>query len=155
VVDDLPDNVFVLRKLLARGFPGCEVMAAASAPEAIALALEQDPDGIFADVQMPGVDGIELCRRLKADGRTEHIPVILVTAHAAASNLKARGLDAGADDFIAKPADNLELLSRARVMLRTRRAEDALRNVTLHLADLVGERTAELRESEEKFRTLT
>jgi PAS domain S-box-containing protein len=80
-----------------------------------------------SDVQMPGVDGVELCALIKASGATKHIPIILITSHDADPRLKVRGLDAGADDFLMRPIDNVELAARVKVALRINRAESALR----------------------------
>ena len=90
----------------------------------------------------------------KADPRTALIHVILVTAHRATSGLKARGLEAGADDFIAKPIDNVELAAKLRVMLRLRSAEQALRRERDHLEEKVRERTQALQDAEYRYRTL-
>ena len=154
VVDDRPDNLFVLRQLVAEHLPGCSIVVARSAAEGMALALEQIPDGVLADVQMPGVNGIELCRQLKEEERTAHIPVLLLTAHRSGPELKAEGLNAGADGFISKPIDNVELMARIKVMLRIKRAEDALRGANLQLAGLVNTRTQALREHQDQWRTL-
>jgi len=103
---------------------------------------------------MPGMTGIEMCRRLKADPRTAPIHIILVTAHQASPELKAQGLEAGADDFIAKPINNVELAAKLRVMLRLRAAENALRRERDHLEETVQERTKALQEAESRYRTL-
>jgi len=151
-VDDNPDNLYVLQALVAEHMPDCELLTAVSACEGLALALDGDLDGILIDVQMPGMSGIEMCRRLKADRRTAHLPVILITSHRAEAGLKAEGLEAGADDFLTKPIDNIELLAKLKVMLRIKRAEDELRDINLHLEELVTERTRRARESEERYR---
>jgi len=153
-VDDNPDNLFVLRELVAAGVPGCTVLTASSAAEGLKLAAEKPIDGALIDVQMSGMDGIEMCRRLKADEETAWIPVLLLTAHEATAELRARGLDAGADDFISKPIDNIELAARIKVMLRIRRAENEQRAVNARLEELVAQRTHRLRVSEEKLRVL-
>ena len=93
----------------------------------------QPPDLILLDVMMPGLDGFEVCRRLKSDDRWRHIPVILVTALDSKEDL-ARGLDAGADDFLHKPVNSLELRARVRSMLRIKSQFDALQ-ATLRLRE--------------------
>ena len=112
VVDDRPDNLLVLQGLIPKAVPGCEVVTAQSADEGLALAAGADVDAAIVDVQMPGVNGIEMCRQLKSDESTEHIPVVLITSHESTSELRAEGLDAGADDFISRPIDNVELAAR-------------------------------------------
>jgi len=146
-VDDRQDNLFVLEQLVAGGLPECKLITATSAAEGLAIAARTPLDGALIDVQMPEMDGVEMCRRLKADAATRNVHVILVTAHEAGAELKAKGLNAGADDFINKPIDNAELVARINVMLRVKRAEDELRRMNEHLDELVTERTRKLRES--------
>jgi len=153
-VDDRPDNFFVLERLLAAYLPEIKMITAESAEAGLALAATEAIDGALIDVQMPGMNGIEMCRRLKADPRTAPIHVILVTGHGATAALKAQGLKAGADDFIAKPIDTVTLAAKLRVMLRLRAAEDALRRERDHLEETVRERTQELRDAEYRYRTL-
>src|SRR5437764_14942464 len=100
VVDDVPDNV----KLLAYELTDQdhEVLMAANGPEALAAARAGGPDVILLDVMMPGMDGIEVCRRLKADAGLRLIPVILVSARDREDDI-VRGLDAGAQDYVTKP----------------------------------------------------
>lgn len=154
VVDDNPDNLMVMEALLAESFPGCDLLLAKDAESALRLAIEQVVHAALVDVQMPGTDGIELCRRLKDSDPTRRIPIILITAHNSTSSLRARGLDAGADDFISRPIDNVELAARIRVILRIRKAEDGLRDMNERLQQLVDERTRELRESNTQLQDL-
>jgi signal transduction histidine kinase len=147
VVDDNPDNLFTLEQVINQFFPSCSVLPARGAKHGLALAAVEEVDGALIDVQMPEMDGIEMCRRLKADERTSRIPVILITAHKSNPALRAAGLEAGANDFIARPVDNLELSARIRVMLRHRLADEEVRRVNLHLEELVESRTRQLREA--------
>ncbi|RLB99814.1 MAG: hybrid sensor histidine kinase/response regulator [Deltaproteobacteria bacterium] len=126
-VDDKPDNLFILEQLIAGYCPDCKVITAQSAANGLALVAETPPDVAVVDVQMPDMDGIEMCRHLKTDRTTANVPVILLTAHRTTPQLKVKGLEAGADDFITKPVDNIELIAKIRVMLRIKKAEDALR----------------------------
>ncbi|WP_421786363.1 PleD family two-component system response regulator [Hyphobacterium sp.] len=124
VVDDQEPNVRLLEaKLKAEYF---EVVTAFSGPEAIERTVSDQPDVILLDVMMPGMDGFETCRRLKADRRTRHIPVIIVTALDQPED-RVRGLEAGADDFLTKPVDNLPLFARIRSLLRLKELLDELR----------------------------
>ena len=101
VVDDIPANVKLLEvKLSAEYF---DVLTAPDGPSALELAQNEAPDLILSDVMMPGMDGFELCERLKADPATSHIPVVMVTALSDVAD-RVRGLEAGADDFLIKPA---------------------------------------------------
>jgi len=153
-VDDRPNNLYVLRELIAEHLPQCELVTTVSAKEGLEIASSRPLDGILLDVQMPEMTGIEMCKRLKANDRTAHIPVILITTHKTTPEFKAQGLDAGAEDFLTRPIDTVELGARIKVMLRIKRAEDDLREINIHLEDLVDERTKALRDSEERYRQL-
>lgn len=100
---------------------GFEVHEAVDAEDALARARGLEPDVILLDVMMPGVDGYEVCRRLRADSRTQETPVILLTAKGRAED-KIRGLDVGADDYVVKPFDPEELVARVNSVLRRSRA---------------------------------
>lgn len=123
-VDDIAANLRLLEaKLQAEYY---EVLLASSGPEALTVAFTQMPDVILLDVMMPGMDGYEVCRALKADARTQHIPVVMVTA-LTDSTERVRGLDAGADDFLSKPVDDATLFARLRALLRVKQVQDAWR----------------------------
>lgn len=122
VVDDVPANLRLLEaRLRAEYF---EVALAASGPEALALSSAWSPDVVLLDVMMPGMDGFEVCRRLKAQASTAHIPVVMVTALTEQAE-RVRGLEAGADDFVSKPVDTALLLARLRALLRVKQVLDA------------------------------
>ena len=123
VVDDESSARDTLEAFLFR--EGYDLAFAASGPEALARLDEIEPDIILLDVIMPGMDGIEACQRLKTDKRWRHIPIILVTVLDSKEDL-ARGLDAGADDFLSKPVNDLELRARVRSMLRIKKQYDKL-----------------------------
>ncbi len=123
-VDDIATNLRLLEaKLQAEYY---EVLLASSGSEALQVAFTQLPDVILLDVMMPGMDGYEVCRALKADARTQHIPVVMVTA-LTDSTERVRGLEAGADDFLSKPVDNATLFARLRALLRVKQVQDAWR----------------------------
>jgi PAS domain S-box-containing protein len=153
-VDDKRDNLFVLEAVVTENFPDGKVITALSAEEGLAMAEEAAVDGILLDVQMPDMSGIEMCGRLKANPDTAHIPILLITAHRTTAEVRARALDAGAYDFIAKPVDTIELSAKIRVMLRTRWAEDDLRELSARLAESVTEKSFQADRSEEKYRNL-
>jgi two-component system sensor histidine kinase/response regulator len=117
IVDDEPDNFDVLETLLSGG--EYELYYAASGREGIAFLEIAEPDLILLDVMMPGMDGIEVCREIKAQLPWRSIPIIMVTALTAKEDL-ARCLEAGADDFISKPINRVELRARIRSLLRIR-----------------------------------
>lgn len=124
VVDDVEANVRLLEaKLTIEYF---EVVSCHDGQTALTLAAETQPDLILLDVMMPGMDGFETCRRLKAQAETRHIPVVLVTALDGRED-KIRGLEAGADDFITKPLDDVILFARVRSLSRLKQVMDELR----------------------------
>ena len=125
VVDDIAINVRLLEaKLLGEYY---DVVAASDGPTALKLAGEQAPDLVLLDVMMPGLDGFEVCRRLKADPETAHIPVVMVTALDDTAN-RVRGLEAGADDLLTKPINDVALFARIRSLVRLKRAGDEWRS---------------------------
>ncbi len=124
VVDDVPANVKILEaKLTAEYF---EVLTAPHGRAALEIAQAEQPDIILLDVMMPEIDGFEVCRRLKADARTAHIPVVMVTALSDTGD-RVAGLDAGADDFLTKPVNDLILLSRVKSLVRLKTSMDEWR----------------------------
>ena len=124
VVDDLEPNVKLLEaKLRAEYF---DVIGAFSGQEALELAASEQPDIILLDVMMPGLDGFETCRRLKAAPETMHIPVVMVTALDQQAD-RVAGLEAGADDFLTKPVEDLALFARVRSLTRLKMMTDELR----------------------------
>lgn len=123
-VDDIAANLRLLEAKLVSEY--YEVLLASSGPEALQTAFTQLPDVILLDVMMPGMDGYEVCRLLKANPRTQHIPVVMITA-LTDSTERVRGLEAGADDFLSKPVDNATLFARLRALLRVKQVQDAWR----------------------------
>lgn len=124
IVDDVPANLKLLDAKLTAEYFG--VLKASAGPEAIEIATTQQPDIILLDVMMPGMDGFEVCRRLKAAPETEHIPVIMVTALDQPSD-RVQGLMAGADDFLTKPVNDLALFARVKSLVRLKMVTDELR----------------------------
>ena len=124
VVDDVAANrKFLEARLSAEYF---DVRTAADGPAALRLCAQTAVDVVLLDVMMPGVDGFEVCRRLKADDATAHVPVILVTALDQPAD-RVRGLEAGADDFLTKPVDEVSLIARVRSLARLKLVVDELR----------------------------
>lgn len=124
VVDDILTNVKLLdAKLTAEYF---EVVSAYSGAEALAKIEDSAPDIVLLDVMMPGMDGFEVCRRIKANSKTAHIPVVMVTALDQPSD-RVAGIEAGADDFLTKPVDDAALFARVRSLVRLKMMTDELR----------------------------
>ena len=124
VVDDIDANVRLLEAKLSAEY--YEVFIAMDGPSALKAAADGRPDIILLDVMMPGMDGFEVCRRLKADVATRHIPVVLVTALDGRQD-RLTGLKAGADDFLTKPIDDVALFARVRSLTRLKLVIDELR----------------------------
>jgi two-component system cell cycle response regulator len=124
VVDDILPNVKLLEaKLMSEYY---EVITASNGPEALVKAREKSPDIILLDVMMPGMDGFEVCQIIKHDPALAHIPVVMVTALTDSAD-RVRGLEAGADDFLSKPINDIALMSRVRSLVRLKMALDEWR----------------------------
>ncbi len=124
VVDDIPANVKLLEARLSAEY--FDVVTAMSGRDALAICDRAECDLVLLDVMMPDMDGFEVCRRLKSNPVTHHIPVIMVTALDQPSD-KVRGLEAGADDFLPKPISELALIARVRSLARLKMVTDELR----------------------------
>ena len=124
VVDDMETNRRLLEARLSAEY--FEVVEAADGAEAVRRAREDSPDIILLDIMMPGMDGFEACRVLKSDPATKHIPVVMVTALDQRED-RIKGLEAGADDFLTKPVDDVALFARVRSLLRLKVVMDELR----------------------------
>ncbi|HYD27182.1 PleD family two-component system response regulator [Brevundimonas sp.] len=124
VVDDVEPNVRLLEAKLTIEY--YEVLTAMDGATALEIAAAERPDIILLDVMMPGMDGFETCRRLKADPVTRHIPVVLVTALDGRED-KIKGLEVGADDFVTKPIDDVVLFARVKSLVRLKAVMDELR----------------------------
>jgi len=134
VIDDEPDNFDVIDALLSQ--EDYEVSYAASGSAALSSLESYNPDLILLDVMMPDVDGIDICRRLKGMPDWRRVPIIMVTALNSKDNL-ARCLEAGADDFVGKPVNGLELRARVKSMLRLKYQYDELQGLLQLREDLV------------------
>ena len=131
VVDDLPQNVKLLDAVLsARGY---RVVSAASGEEALEAVAEEQPDLVLLDVVLPGMDGYEVCRRLRDRPTTRFLPVVMITAHG--DQEKPKAIEAGADDFLVKPYDQTELLARLRSLMRIKQYHDTIEAQAAELAE--------------------
>ena len=134
VIDDEPDNFDVIETLL--NDQDYDLHYAASGQDALTSLDTFDPDLILLDVMMPGIDGIEVCQQIKANSKWQGIPIVMVTALSSKSDL-ANCLNAGADDFISKPVNGIELRARVHSMLRIKHHYDDLQTLLKLREDMV------------------
>ena len=147
-VDDGPLNLSLLEAMLApRGY---EVVTATSGPQALEKIKSEQIDICLLDVSMPGMDGFEVCRKIKGDALSRNIPVVMITSYSDMEN-RIRGIEAGAEDFISKPFDSAEVLARIKMLLEVKRLNDrrlqleaALQKAHDDLELTVAKRTGEL-----------
>lgn len=130
LVDDEPLNVALLEAVLVSR--GHEVIPAGGGPEALDLVRKDRVDLVLLDIMMPGMDGFEVCRRIKEDERLQDVPVIMLTSLHSKED-RIRGIEAGADDFISKPFDQGEVLARIRMLLKMRELNQSLRSSYRHI----------------------
>jgi class 3 adenylate cyclase len=143
VVDDMPANVRLLEAVLQPA--GFSVTSASSGPEALELVASELPDLVLLDVQMAGMNGYEVCRRIRENEATSLLPVVMITSHD--SEARVDGIRAGADDFVTKPFDRQELVLRVRSLVRIKRYHDTIRAQAAELSEL--NRTLEARVAEQ------
>ena len=130
IVDDTPTNLDILQTRLA--VHGYEILTAADGEEALAKARAEQPDLILLDVMMPKLDGLEVCRQLKADPSLPFMPIVLVTARTDSKDVVA-GLEAGGDEYLTKPVDQAALVARVKSMLRIKALHDTAREQAARL----------------------
>ena len=121
VVDDQPQNVQILKDRLEG--EDYEILTATTGEAALEISRTQEPDLILLDVIMPGMDGIEVCRRLKENAALPFIPVVMITAKSGVEDLVI-GFEAGADEYLTKPLDQAALIARVKSMLRLKSFHD-------------------------------
>jgi len=129
--DDDPDTQEIIKDILSK--EGYEVIIAKDGNEALNLTKINKPDLVVLDYLMPGLNGVEVCKALKADNETKCIPVIMITAY---PEEKERALQAGALDFITKPIAKTELLLRIRSVLKVRHIQNELQKIIAYIAEL-------------------
>ena len=132
VVDDVRSNRKLLQTRLSLEY--FEVLAATNGPDAIAICQKGECDIVLLDVKMPGMDGFEVCRRLRTTRDTAHLPIVLLTALDRPAD-RVRGLESGADDFLTKPVDEIALIARVRSLVRLKFSIDELRARAAHGAE--------------------
>ena len=143
VVDDNQENLELLQAYLED--IDCEAVSARDGLEALEIIANRPPDLILLDVMMPKMSGFEVCKRLKNDPKTSDIPIIMVTALNEFGDIE-RGIDSGTDDFISKPVNKLELLTRVRTMLKLKHLSDKLERTLAYLSEI--EKQAQITKSD-------
>jgi two-component system cell cycle response regulator len=133
VVDDIPANVKLLEARLSAEY--FDVVTAVNGAQALAICERAECDVVLLDVMMPDMDGFEVCKRLKSNPATHHIPVVMVTALDQPSD-RVKGLQAGADDFLTKPVSDVALIARVRSLARLKMMTDELRMRALTSRDI-------------------
>ena len=158
-IDDNQDNLTALQAVVSDRLPEATVLTALNGPDGLDLAHAEDPDVILLDIVMPGIDGYEVCRRLKADPLLQAIPVLFLTANRTDRASRVKALEAGAEGFLSKPFDDLELTAQIRSMVKIKAAVSSQRAENERLAALIAERTRALeseleqrRQAEEELR---
>jgi DNA-binding response OmpR family regulator len=132
-VDDDPDVLGTLSRTLQR--EGFEVVRAMSGTEALRLAAERPPDLIILDIGMPGLDGLSVCRRIRADSQYNNVAILFLTAYGHTDDVVA-GLDAGGDDYVVKPFELAELVARVRALVRRGQRNAIMESPVLVIGDL-------------------
>ena len=147
LVDDNPEFLEVMERILTSR-TNYNVLTLQEGERALEVTRSEMPDVIVLDVYMPGADGPQICRQLKALPEVANIPILFLTAVGGDPSFRARCLDEGADDFLLKPADSEELIARLSVLLRIKNLQDQLRRERDELEQKVQERARELKEKE-------
>jgi two-component system alkaline phosphatase synthesis response regulator PhoP len=133
VVDDNQQNLELLQVYLED--VDCRTIPARDGHEALEIVAKDVPDLILLDVMMPKMSGFEVCKRLKNDPRTSDIPIIMVTALNEFGDIE-RGIDSGTDDFLSKPVNKLELLTRVKTLLKLKHLTDKLERTLAYLREI-------------------
>lgn len=133
VVDDNQQNLELLQAYLED--LDCETVSACDGLEALEAIANSAPDLVLLDIMMPKMSGFEVCKRIKNDPKTADIPVIMVTALSEFGDIE-RGIDSGTDDFISKPVNKLELLTRVKTMLKLKHLSDKLERTLAYLSEV-------------------
>jgi len=143
VVDDNQQNLELLQAYLED--VDCQTIPARDGLEALEIIAKDPPDLILLDVMMPKMSGFEVCKRIKNDPRTSDIPVIMVTALNEFGDIE-RAIDSGTDDFLSKPVNKLELLTRIKTMLKLKHLSDKLERTLAYLSEI--EKQAQMAKSD-------
>lgn len=144
IIDDIQDNLTSITAILYDILPCARVFTATSGKQGITLAEQEEPDVILLDIVMPDLDGYEVCHIIKTNPKLRDIPVVFLTALKETSENRILALEAGAEAFLSKPVDTMELTLQIRAMLKIRAASLSQKNEQARLSEIVKQRTAEL-----------
>jgi class 3 adenylate cyclase/CheY-like chemotaxis protein len=150
-VDDTPENLRLLEAIL--GPRGYTLVTADSGTAGLEAVHREQPDLVMLDIVMPGLNGYDVCRRLRDDPATRFLPIVMITASGDQERVQA--LEAGADDFIAKPFNQLELLARVRSLLRIKEYHDTVKHQSIELAEWNRSLEARVREQVEEIERMS
>lgn len=151
VIDDMEVNLALIKAIIKNDHPDFEVLLSKSGKQGLILANSKMPDLIILDLMMPDMDGYEVCQHLKSQEETKAIPIIMVSAYGENSEVRARGLRLGADAFLCKPFNRVEIKELINVALKHKVREEVLQKGNLDLRHLMEQRTEKFREIEERF----
>ncbi len=151
VVDDEVSNREIISQFLK--MEGFQVITAMDGIEALEKLYNESPDLVLLDLILPKLDGYEVCRRIKSNSETVFLPVVMITALKGAEE-RIKGVQVGADDFLTKPFNYLELVTRVKSLLRVKQLSDQLKNYNRRLERTVAARTAQLRTALDELREL-
>ncbi len=144
IIDDEQDNLVLISKMLEKSFSKISIYSASSGFAGLKLAKKYLPDTIILDLLMPEIDGFLVCKKLKKNNLTRHIPIIIITGSEDQMNTKIKVLEIGADAFLSKPIRKSELIAQIKVMLRIKLAEDKIRREKKNLEKKIKQRTEKL-----------
>ncbi|MEI6678375.1 MAG: response regulator [Mariniphaga sp.] len=144
-IDDNPDNLVIIGALLLEIDPGYVVLKATSGREGLELAAAENPEVILLDILMPGMDGYEVCKALKADDRLKNIPVVFITALKGDRLSRVKALECGGEAFLSKPVDEIELAAQINAMLKIKGANLLMASDNERLKKMVDQQTTELK----------
>ncbi len=150
-IDDVKINLDLLLQVVKIYFPNFIFLKATSGDKGIEIAKKENPEIILLDILMPGLDGYQVCKILKNEKATQHIPILMISALGQNSEERTKGLNAGADAFISKPFNQVELRAQINVALRIKEVEDLLRLRNENLELFIKGQTNKYLESEERF----
>lgn len=151
LIDDDQAQLTITKSIIEKNFNDFAVFTSLNGLDGFELAKKEIPDTILLDIVMPKTDGYAVCKMLKANKKTQSIPVIMMTGVEKSTESRAKGLEIGADAFLYKPIDPIEITAQIKVMLRIKEAEHKLRAEKDNLEVKIAESTFELKKAKQNF----